>query len=87
MSLSKPMIRQSEIYRYKRDELIGKSVRLLRANEALDKIDEDLKNLDIVGYSTYETIHRRKDETTFPIEISARKFEIEGIGILPVDQP
>ncbi len=67
-----------EVYKYDREELIGKNGRILRAHEPSDLIEAGLKNLETIGYSTYETIHRRKDNTTFPIEISARKFEIEG---------
>jgi PAS domain S-box-containing protein len=65
-------------YGFAREDLIGKNVIELRAPESRDDINEDLKELETLGYSTFETVHRRKDQTTFPIEISARKFEIEG---------
>ncbi len=67
-----------ESYNYRKDELIGQSVKILSAPEASVFFDHDVKELEKAGYSTYETIHRRKDGTTFPIEISARKLEIEG---------
>ncbi|MCX6333227.1 MAG: PAS domain S-box protein [Bacteroidia bacterium] len=70
--------RAIETYQYERDELIGQSVRMLRAKETAGRVDDDLEELNTLGYSTFETIHKRKDGTTFPIEISARKFEIEG---------
>jgi PAS domain S-box-containing protein len=71
--------RAIETYQYNRDELIGQSVRMLRSDETIDRIDEDLRELNTSGTSTFETVHKRKDGTTFPIEISARKFEIEGV--------
>jgi PAS domain S-box-containing protein len=67
-----------EVYKYRKEELIGQSGRMLRAPEASGSIDHDLRELDKIGYSTYETTHIRKDNSTFPIEISARKLEIEG---------
>lgn len=70
--------RALEIYQYTRDELIGMSVKNIRAQEAHRSLGDDLKVLNDAGNSTYETVHIRKDGTTFPIEISARKFEIEG---------
>jgi PAS domain S-box-containing protein len=68
-----------ETYQYDRKELIGLKVSQLRSKETVDKLETDLKELNSIGYSTYETIHQRKDSTTFPIEISARRFDIEGV--------
>lgn len=67
-----------EIYGYDRDEIIGKKIIELRAPETVFKINDDLRDLNEKGYATFETIHKRKDGSTFPIEISARKFDIEG---------
>lgn len=67
-----------ELYGYNRDEMIGKSIYELRAPETLMRIYDDLRELNEKGNATFETIHKRKDGSTFPIEISARKFEIEG---------
>lgn len=68
-----------EVYQYTRDELIGMNVAMLRLPELTSQLEENLKILKEVGFNTYETIHRRKDGTTFPVEISARMFEIEGV--------
>lgn len=67
-----------EVYKYRKEELVGQSGKILRAPEASSSIEHDLGELDKAGFSTYETIHCRKDGSTFPIEISARKLEIEG---------
>ena len=65
-----------ETYGYVREDLIGENVMTLHAQDNLEDIDEGLKQLEKIGYSTFETVDKRKDQTTFPIEISARKLEI-----------
>jgi PAS domain S-box-containing protein len=67
-----------EIYKYRREEMIGSGVRLLRMPGSDDQLKEVLNMLEIKGTAVYETIHRRKDGSTFPVEISARVFEIDG---------
>ena len=71
--------RAIETYQYERNELIGRNVRILRPDETIGSIDNDIKEINEKGKATFETTHIRKDGTTFPIEISARKFEIEGV--------
>ena len=67
-----------ETYQYDRSELIGYNISKLRADSELGRLKEDLKKIDDIGYSTFETIHKRKDGSEFPIEISARKVDVEG---------
>jgi PAS domain S-box-containing protein len=69
----------TETYQYDRKELIGQNVSMLRSDEVIGRLHEDLQELNEIGYSLLETIHKRKDGTTFPIEISARRFDIEGV--------
>jgi two-component system sensor histidine kinase/response regulator len=71
--------RAREVYQYTREELIGMNIVMLRLPRLASQLDYQLKILKDVGSTTYETVHRRKDGTTFPIEISARQFEIEGV--------
>lgn len=68
-----------EAYQYERNELIGKNVKELRSVDASASFDEDIEILRNTGYLTFETTHRRKDNNSFPIEISARSVDIEGI--------
>jgi PAS domain S-box-containing protein len=68
-----------DVYQYSRDELIGQDVRILRTVEEFSRLDDKLKILNETGSSKYETVHIRKDGTTFPVEISARLFEMEGV--------
>lgn len=70
--------RAIEIYQYSHEEITGMNVRLLRLPEYDRQLDEKIEILRQSGNATYETIHRRKDGSVFPIEISARLFEIEG---------
>ncbi|MGB8492662.1 MAG: PAS domain S-box protein [Bacteroidales bacterium] len=71
--------RAIEAYQRDRNELIGMSISMIRAPEAASNFDEEKKVLDEKGFATYETAHVRKDGTIFPLEISARKVEIEGV--------
>lgn len=67
-----------EVYKYTRKELLGLSIYKLRLPEYNSQLDEKMSQINETSSATYETVHRRKDGTTFPIEISARLFEIEG---------
>lgn len=67
-----------EAYQCTREELLGQHIQKLRSDETRDSLNEDVKVIDERGFSTFETVHRRKDGSTFPIEISARMINIEG---------
>ncbi len=68
-----------ETYQYERNELIGKNINQLHSSNSLGRFGHDYKILGDSGHLTYETIHKRKDGTNFPIEISARRVDIEGV--------
>lgn len=70
--------RALESYMYNRNELIGMKINKLRAPESAIQLAEDIKIIDENEFATFETKHRRKDNTVFPIEISARVVNIEG---------
>ncbi len=67
-----------EAYGYAREELLGREAGLIRAEEQREKFKAQMRELAEKGSLVYETMHRRKDGTTFPVEISARVIEIEG---------
>lgn len=71
--------RATETYERNRDELIGMNLKEITAPGAVRDIAEESKILDEIGFATYETVHVRKDGTVLPVEISARKVEIEGV--------
>lgn len=67
-----------ETYQYDRKSFIGKNVRQLRSDSSIEYFESDTKQLHEAGSLTFETVHKRKDGSEFPIEISAREVEIEG---------
>jgi PAS domain S-box-containing protein len=68
-----------ENYQYTREEFIGMSIEQIRAPEALSTLAGNLSDLNENESATFETVHRRRDESTFPIELSSRIVIIEGL--------
>ena len=68
-----------ESYQYERPEFIGMSLNRIISPGESRIVSENRKILDIRGSGTFETIHLRRDSTDFPVEISARMVEIEGV--------
>jgi PAS domain S-box-containing protein len=64
-------------YGYTRPELIGMDSRKLRSEEGLKTFDRELQELSRKGSLVFETEHKRKDGTVFPVEISTRVIVIE----------
>jgi PAS domain S-box-containing protein len=65
---------------YTRAELIGKSPTAIDASLPSENIDQLLRNLMRHGPSgqRLETMHRRRDGSSFPVEISASRIELGG---------
>src|SRR5664280_960230 len=70
--------RALEAYQYTRNEFIGMKLDKIRAPESLPQFQGNLDTVDENEYATFETVHLRKDNTTFPIEISSRLVIIDG---------
>ena len=64
-------------YGYTLDELLELNIKDIRSEETMELITKDLEEVRIKGGVIYETMHRRKDGTTFPVEVSSRTLEIE----------
>ena len=63
-------------YGYEREELIGMNIANLRAAETVAALRDDL---DRVGEGTlFETVHKRRDGSIFPVEVSAVSMVIDG---------
>ena len=65
---------------YARDELIGKSLREVDVNPEGDTAFEQRHRscIDAGGVQCFETSHRRKDGSVFPVEVRIRPFSHEG---------
>ncbi|MDP1832279.1 MAG: PAS domain S-box protein [Geothrix sp.] len=65
-------------YGYSQEELRGKRLEDLRAPAALAELPAHWREAQEQGRQTFETLHRRKDGSVFPVEVSARRVELEG---------
>jgi len=65
-------------YGYARAELIGMDILELRVPEARAEGHERYHRLRDSGSVRFETLHQRKDGSTFPVEVSARALELDG---------
>ena len=70
--------RTVQTYGYSRDELLRMNIREIRDPETLPGLPLQLDQMEKTNGLIYETIHRRKNGTTFPVEISARTIVVEG---------
>jgi diguanylate cyclase (GGDEF)-like protein/PAS domain S-box-containing protein len=69
---------------YSREELLSMSVSDIDVGlsaEALETIREQLQQ---TGYAQFETAHRRKDGSTFPVEVSVTLIEIDKPYLLSI---
>jgi PAS domain S-box-containing protein len=71
--------RACEVYGYSREELLGLTLGDLLTPEQQDLSDGRWRQIETSGGLTFESRHRRKDGSEFPIEISARVIDIEGV--------
>ncbi|MBI5521598.1 MAG: PAS domain S-box protein [Desulfarculus sp.] len=70
--------RAVEAYGYSHTELLGMSVRGLRAPAARAAFDRQVAVADLRAGAVYETLHQRKDGSLFPVEVSIRQVELGG---------
>ena len=60
-----------ESYGYTRDELLKMKLQDIRHASTMDTYEEEMKAADIKGI-VFESIHIKKDGTSFPVEVSAK---------------
>ncbi|MBE0624641.1 MAG: PAS domain S-box protein [Burkholderiales bacterium] len=65
-------------YGYSADELQGMNIRSLRSEETLSEIERDWQSTAGKEGVLFETLHRRRDGSVFPVEVSGRTIDIEG---------
>jgi len=68
-------------YGYAREELLSRTIYDLRAEETLPQTDKQMATASEKGI-LFETAHRRKDGSTFPVEVSSQSAVINGEEIL-----
>ncbi|NLE58792.1 MAG: PAS domain S-box protein, partial [Planctomycetes bacterium] len=68
-------------YGYSRDELLTKTVYDLRAEPAAPLVNEQIAQANAEGI-TFETAHRHRDGSAFPVEVSSRGTTIGGQRVL-----
>jgi PAS domain S-box-containing protein len=65
-------------YGYSRQEMLGMNVRALRDPGSCRGLEEDLRRVFAGDRMRYETVHRRRDGSSFPVEMTARRLEVGG---------
>ncbi len=68
----------SKLYDYGAEELKTMTVSDLMAPERINFVSDRTAEITEKKDITFETVHRRKDGTTFPVEIHSRLVDIEG---------
>lgn len=68
-------------YGYTRAELLALNIRDLRAPETTGELAAQLAQAKAGGV-LFETVHRRKDGTTFPVEVSSQGADVGGRRVL-----
>ena len=68
-----------ETYQYPRVEFIGMKLEDIRAEQTLAELSEQIRYVEKHESATFETFHKRKDGSVFPVEISSRLVNIEGV--------
>ncbi len=70
-----------EAYGYAREDLLARSVRDLRADGSAGPTAQQMAQADAGGV-LFEADHRRRDGTTFPVEVSSRGATVDGVRML-----
>ncbi|MCU1277190.1 MAG: Histidine kinase [bacterium] len=68
-------------YGYSLDEMTERSIRDLRAPSTHDELNEQMARASADGVQ-FETIHRRRDGSEFPCEVSSRRVALDGESFL-----
>lgn len=64
-------------YGYSRDELLELNMYDIRSEETGELVTQEMEEVTNRGGLIFETVHRKKDGSLFPVEVSARTLEIE----------
>lgn len=67
---------------YTREELLHMSPFAINTDYYSRPLDEIIRELHTAGHTTFETGHRRKDGSTFPVEINTHIITLQGEKVL-----
>ena len=70
--------RAAETYGYSQQELRAMSAQDLRCHSQPGYLDQISREVEARGFAMFETVHQRKDGSTFPVEVSVRSIEDDG---------
>ena len=70
--------RAFQAYGYSRNELLRLSIKDLRAVETVGKVDAHMQQVREHDGFIFETEHKRKDGSVFPVEVSSRVIDVKG---------
>jgi len=65
-------------YGYSEQELLTSGISSLRPPEEQGKSEDQWRGAEATDGVLFETVHQRKDGTTFPVEVSGRTLDIDG---------
>ena len=68
--------RAAAVYGYARKELLGMNARRLRTEESVASLEDDWRRSASEG-GLYQTIHRHRDGSSFPVEISGHLVQVK----------
>ena len=63
---------------YSEDEILCMSIPDLEAAERADETQDHIQKIQHLGEDRFESVHRRKDGTTFDVEVSVQYRSVEG---------
>ncbi|MCM2334122.1 MAG: PAS domain S-box protein [Anaeromyxobacteraceae bacterium] len=69
-------------YGWPREALVGRPVRELREPSMQARFEDDWRSVREGGAHVFETVHRRHDGATFPVEVSLGRAELEGAPVV-----
>lgn len=69
-------------YGYSHDELLAMNIRDLRSGEMIPDVQQQMQLANGDGGFLFETVHRRRDGSTFPVEVSSQGAEVDGRRVL-----
>ncbi|MBP1626908.1 MAG: sensor histidine kinase response regulator [Holophagaceae bacterium] len=74
--------RACSAYGYPREELLTLMIQDIRAPESLSEFQAQWRTAHTNGASIFETIHRRRDGSTFPVEVSSRSVVLKNHALV-----